>query len=234
MLVAAVSCSAAVEFPGPSPGNAKFEQTGDGFTLENAVIAESWQVANGQLRPLRLTDKLTGKAFDQSGAELFCLGLTPPRKQTGMAVAVRLETGRVVVLAASDDSNWTELAAFPRAEFSGEPKLVRLGKLDLLAQPKSYSDLGAPGKCVIADFNLANAVQSPAEFVLDAKANQAEVREFSFPAGTNFVSCRIDKGTDQGMSWAPALALVWEDGKNSCWSASAMPGGYSTSHDGGG
>ena len=27
------------------------------------------------------------------------------------------------------------------------------------------------------------------------------------------MSCRIDKGTDKGMSWGPALALVWEEGK---------------------
>jgi hypothetical protein len=39
------------------------------------------------------------------------------------------------------------------------------------------------------------------------------VKDFPFPAGTNFVSCRIDKGTDQGMSWSPGLALIWEDGR---------------------
>ena len=214
VLARAVSSLAGVEFPGPSPGNAKSAQTDGVITLENSVIAESWQVADGQLHPLRLINKLTGEAFDQSGTELFRLGLTPPKEQTGVAVAVRLEAKRVVALASRDGVTWTELASFPRADFPGEPKLVRLGKMNLLAEAKNYSgDLGAPGRCVISDFNLAKAARSPAEIELSAKANQAEAKEFPFPGGTNFVSCRIDKDTDQGMSWAPALALVWEDGK---------------------
>lgn len=128
-------------------------------------------------------------------------------------MAVRLEAGRVVALASRDGSAWTELAAFPRAEFAGVPKLVRLGKMNLQAQVKNYSDLGTPGKCVISDFNLAKAVPAPAEFEMDVNANQATTQDFPFPAGTNFVLCRIDKGTDQGMSWSPALVLVWKDGK---------------------
>lgn len=217
-LVAAIltvtsACRASVDFPGPAPGSAASSLAGDVFTLENAVISESWQFAGGQLHPLRFSNKLTSESFDQSGAELFRLGLTPPKNQIGVAVAVRLEANRVVALASRDGLTWTELAAFPRAEFPGEPKLVRLGKMNLQAEAKDHSDLGAPGKCLISDFNLAKAVQAPAEFELDVKANQASTQDFSFPVGTNFVSCRIDKGTDQGMSWAPALALIWEDGK---------------------
>ncbi len=80
--------------------------------------------------------------------------------------------------------------AFPRADFPGEPKLVRLGKMNLQAEAKNYSgDPGAPGKCVISDFNLAKAVQSPAEFELDAQTQTRRKREeFPFPAGTKFVS----------------------------------------------
>jgi hypothetical protein len=214
VLAIAASCLAGVEFPGPLPGQAESSQSAGVITLENSVISESWQIADGQLRSLRLINKLTGETFDQSGAELFSLGLTPPKEQTGVVVAVRLEAEQVVALASRDGLAWTELASFPRADFPGEPKRVRLGKMNLLAKAKNYSgDLGAPGKCVISDFNLAKAVRSPAEIELSAKANEAEAEEFAFPAGTNFVSCRIDKSTDQGMSWAPALALVWEDGK---------------------
>lgn len=215
LLSATLSGFAGVDFPGPIPGDAESSLADGAFTLENSVISGSWQFADGQLRPLRLTDKLTGKTYDQSGAELFRLGLTPPTNQTGVAVAVRLEPERVVALASRDGSTWTELAAFPRAEFPGEPKLVRLGKMNLQAEAKNYSgDPGAPGRCAISDFSLAQAVQAPAEFELNGKANQAETEEFPFPAGTKFVSCRIDKGTDQGMSWSPALALIWDDGKN--------------------
>ncbi|HEU5071144.1 MAG TPA: hypothetical protein VFV96_12130 [Verrucomicrobiae bacterium] len=210
----AVSARAGVDFPGPAPGTAAGSSSNGVFTLENAVIAGSWQYADGQLRPLRLNNRLTGTAFDQSSAELFRLGLTPPEPQTGVMVAVRLERDRVVALASRDGRAWTELATFPRAEFGGEPKLVRLGKMNLEAQAKNYSgDLGGRGQCTISDFNLAKVVHAPEQIELKARANQAEAREFSFPAGATFVSCRIDKGTDQGLSWAPALALIWEDGK---------------------
>ena len=212
-LAAAVSAFAAVEFPGPLPGSAVSSQSDGVFTLGNAVISESWQAAGGLLHPLRLVNKLTGKQFDQSGTELFRLGLSPAKDVSGVAVAVRLEDARVVALASRDGSAWTELAAFPRAEFAGEPKLVRLGKLNLQAQAKDHPDPGAPGKCSISEFNLATAVQAPTAFGFERKANQADGREYAFPAGTNFVSCRIDKGTDRGMSWGPALALVWEDGQ---------------------
>ena len=213
LLALAVSSYAGVEFPGPPPSDAESSQTGGIFTLKNEVISESWQSANEQLCPLRLINQITGIEFDESGTELFRLALSPAKIQKGVVVAVRLEAARVVALSSRDGLAWLELAAFPRAEFPGVPKLVRLGKMNLLAQAKSYPDLGAKGKCVITDFNLANALQAPAEFELNVNANQAEAEEFSFPAGTNFVSCRIDKNTDQGMSWGPALALVWEDGK---------------------
>jgi len=213
VLAVVISARAAVDFPGPMPGKAESSQHSGVFTLHNSVISASWQAAEGQLRPLCLQDKLTGKLFDQTGAELFRLGLSPANEYRGVAVAVRLEDDRVVALASRDGSAWTELAAFPRAEFAGAPKLVRLGKLNLQAQAKDYPDPGAPGRCKISEFNLAEKLQAPAEFELVRKANQADAREYVFPDGTNFVSCRIDKGTDQGMSWGPALALIWEEGK---------------------
>ena len=45
ILIIAVSGFAGVEFPGPLPGQAKSSQAGGVFTLENAVISESWQAA---------------------------------------------------------------------------------------------------------------------------------------------------------------------------------------------
>ena len=215
MLVATLSTYAGVEFPGPTPGDATSSPADSSYTLENAVIAGSWQITDGHLGAVRLVNKLTGASFDQSGTELFRLALTPPvaKKSKGTAVGIRLEPDRVVAVASRDGVNWTELASYPRTEFAGAPALVRLGKMNLRAQAKNHSDLGAPGQCRITDYSLAAAGHSPAEFTFKAKANEASVREFPFPAGTGFISCRIDKGTDQGMSWSPALALVWEDGK---------------------
>ena len=213
ILCAALSSAAAVEFPGPLPGNAAAWQSNNVLKLENAEISASWQAIGGQLRPLQLMNKLTGQQFDQSGAELFRLALTPPKKQDGVAVAVRLETQRVVALASRDGAAWMELATFPRAEFTGEPKLVRFGKMNLRAEPKDYADLGAAGKCVISEILPPASGDFSAKFEIEAKANQARTKECAFPAGAKLISCRIDKGTDQGMSWSPAMALVWEDGR---------------------
>lgn len=213
ILIIGVASSAGVDFPGPYPGVAECRETNGVFTLQNAVISSSWRIADGQLQPLRLTDKITGKTYGQSGTELFRLGLVPPQNSAGQFVAIRLEAKQIVALASRDGQNWTELAKFPRAQFSGEPKWVRLGKMNLQAQAKNYADLGAPGNCVISDFNLSTALQAPKKYELNGRANQAEVEQFPFPAGTSFVSCRIDKRTDQGLSWSPALALIWQDGK---------------------
>lgn len=208
-----VAAFAGVEFPGPRPGDAEASLVNGVFTLQNAVISSSWQYRDGQLRPLVLKNKLTGGSWEQTGAELFRLAVTAPKMQKGVGVAVRLEADRIVALASREGSGWTELAAFPRAEFRGEPKWVRLGKMNLQAQAKSHSDAGAEGRCFITDFNLAKAVQAPAEFEMAAKANETAVREYPFPVGTSLVSCRIDKNTDQGMSWGPGLALIWEEGR---------------------
>jgi hypothetical protein len=138
-LCAGLASFAAVDFPGPTPGLAGSSQANGVFTLENAVISGSWRFADGQLHPLNWTDKLTGRSYAQSGAELFRLGLKPPANQpAGVVVAIRLEAERVAVLASYDGSTWTELAAYPRAEFPGQPGRVRLGKMNLLAQSKDY------------------------------------------------------------------------------------------------
>jgi len=212
-LAMAVPAFAGVAFPGPLPGTAKSTTKNGVYTLENSVVSESWRVGDERLSPLSLVNKLTGNKFDQSGAELFRLGLKPAETPKGIMVGVRLEMDRVVALASRDGLSWTELAAFPRQEFPGKPKLVRLGKMDLLAQAKNHADPGESGRCVISEFNLAKTLQASNEMEFATHANAAMIKEYALPAGANFISCRIDKGTDQGMSWGPALALVWEDGK---------------------
>jgi len=44
-------------------------------------------------------------------------------------------------------------------------------------------------------------------------ASCATFIERPLPAGARFVSCRVSKGTDKGMSWGPGLTLVWDDGQ---------------------
>ena len=43
--------------------------------------------------------------------------------------------------------------------------------------------------------------------------NCATYIQRSLPDGASFVSCRVMKDTDSGMSWGPGLALGWEDGE---------------------
>ena len=49
------------------------------------------------------------------------------------------------------------------------------------------------------------------QFRFAATAHSAAVAERAVPVGAADFSCSIDKGTDAGMSWSPALALIWED-----------------------
>ena len=203
--------AATVAFPGPQPGAVRSARNHDSFTLENRVISATWFLAGETLRPTRLVNKLTGEAFDQTGTELFRLGLQAAAPQTnGVRVAIRLQADKVVALASKDGASWVELASFPRRDFPGEPKLVRLGKMNLKAEVKDHVDLGTPGEGAISEITPAAPTN---RFAFKAGANQAAVLEYPFPAGTGEVSCYIDKGTDQGMSWSPALALVWEEGK---------------------
>ena len=74
-------------------------------------------------------------------------------------------------------------------------------------------DVGPPGRSVISEIVPASAAIPEGRFPIHAKAHQAAVQEFAFPEGARVVSCRIDKGSDQGMSWAPALCSIWEEGE---------------------
>jgi len=104
-LLSVFACQGAgVKFPGPQPGPAQASGNDSDLTLENAVLSATWKPAGGTLRPVRLTNKLTGQSFDQTGAELFRLALESGRAQTnGIRVAVRLLDDKVVALASKDE-----------------------------------------------------------------------------------------------------------------------------------
>lgn len=214
LLAAAVPAALAVEFPGPQPGRAESRQRDGVLTLENAVLAASWREDSGTLRPVALVNRLTGARFAQDGTELFRLATKPEAPAPeGCTVAVCLKADRVIALASRDGLAWGEIGSFPRAAFPGEPRLIRIGKMDLKAQARNHGDPGAEGACLITALAPPPAAPDADRFVIQARANQAAVREYPFPAGATRVACRIDRGTDQGMSWAPALALIWEDGQ---------------------
>jgi hypothetical protein len=206
--------TAGVEFPGRQPGKARAVHHGDAFELQNDIVAGSWQLRDGSLHPIAFEDGLSQSSTNQSGTELFRLATTStPNREPGVFVAIRLDADRVVAMASKDGVAWSDLVSFPRGEFPGEPRLVRLGKMNLSAQAKDHSDKGVPGAGEISNLSPPSAAIPSGRFAFNTGANQAAAVDCAFPAGGKMISCRIDKGTDQGMSWAPALAFVWEEGK---------------------
>jgi len=202
-----------VRFPGPPPGRAIASEVGNAITVGNAVLSASWRFNTTSLHPESLSNKLTGKVLSQAGTELFRLATRPPGKRlAGTCVGIRLDSDHIVALASRDGATWTELASYPRADFPGEPKLVRIGKMNLKAQAKDHSDPGVIGEGVISELSPPLATVPTGRLTFKTGANQAFTTECPFPHGSKLIACRIDKGTDQGLSWAPALALVWEDG----------------------
>ena len=99
---------------------------------------------DGGILPALIVNKLTGQRFDQQGAELFCLATKPAGEGDGsIAISIRLGAERIVVYAGKDGYASSEVASFPRADFSGEPKLVRVGTMNLKAQARDHN--GAAG-----------------------------------------------------------------------------------------
>jgi hypothetical protein len=209
LFVPGASTIAAVDFPGTAPGEVISSVDQGVFTLQNNVVSQSWQMTDGSLRPFRVINKITGNAFEQAHTELFRLSTKQPdTKPSQTYVGIRLDADRVFAVASNDGSSWTQIASFPRQEFPGDPRLVRLGKMNLHAESKDYT--GEPGD---VGAGRISEIKDHPPFEFKAGANQACTTEFVFPAGSTFVSCRIDRGTDKGQSWAPAMALVWEEGR---------------------
>lgn len=210
-----VSTLGAVRFPGKAPGAAVSGVKDGNFILSNDVLSASWRVDGGRLRCVEVSNKLTGEHFPQPDSELFRLALKPTEETKDLLlVGVRLGSNEVTAVASRDGVTWTDLAAFPRSEFPGEPRLVRLGKMNLKAQGKDDPGGAGPiGEGSISEISPATDSLPDGRFDFKTGAHQGATKEFPFPAGSGMVSCRIDKGSDQGLSFGPALALVWEEGK---------------------
>ena len=202
-----------IDFAGPAPGKAESRAQGDLFTLENEVLSASWELRRGRLQPAKIADKISGTQVDQRGAELFRLSTTPVATGDGTyQVEINLEDTRVVVRAGPNGKSMQEIASFPRADFPGDPKLLRVGKMNLKAQAKDHSgEAGAAGEGRILEINPAPAGKT--SFGFRSPANRATVSELPWAQGVRSLSARIDRGTDSALSWSPAVALVWEDGK---------------------
>ncbi len=177
---ASASDRCAVTFPGPQPGAARGTATNGVFILENDVLAVSWATADGQLRPLRLVNKLTGGSLDQAGAELFRLSLGAD----GATTAVE-----------------TPASGF---RLTAPPALTRIqgapGSLTLVADLQSDRGVRARWRAILADG--ANYLRE----TLDVAAASADVPL----SGVEFMDVRVaDARTVGRVPGCPVTAAGW-------------------------
>ncbi len=66
----------AIDYPGASPGNAESSIEGDRLILRNAAVSCVWRTEGKCLRPVQVTNRLTGQVIDLSETELFRLVLS--------------------------------------------------------------------------------------------------------------------------------------------------------------
>ena len=211
-LASALPTNPDIDFAGPPPGKAAaWQPAAETIGLQNSALGAAWSFHGGQLRPASLRNGLTGQTYDQSSTEVFRLTTQKTAEGDGtFPVEITLNEDKVVVRVGQDAKGWATLGEFPRADFPGEPKLIRIGKMNLKALAKdSGGEAGDVGESRVFALQPAGDRDS---YAFKAPANRAATQEYAWKAGTKAFSARIDKGTDSAMSWSPAVALVWEDG----------------------
>ena len=246
----------AVEFPGPQPGPAKAKAEGTKITLENNVILAAWNFQDRGSVLASFNNRMPGSQYASSqNGELFRLA-TAVRKPEGTGsadenscnVRILVSPVNVTVLAARGSGQPQSLLTLPRNSLPGQPVLMRMGKLNLQAEPKDYPDPGEAGECSVAKpyFSKGGKTTYPSvlaptaapakpeaksewtlrtsdrpgtgisfgndRIMFAAGANTGAAVEMALPQETEAVGCQIFKGTDRGMSWGPALAVVMDDG----------------------
>jgi len=101
----------AVDFPGPSPGEAKARIDGERIVLENAVLSATWQVKEKDFRLVELADRLAGTTLRLS-APLRVYPDAPSEGPStvpgaeGKPIRERLPANPVAVRAAERTAGW--------------------------------------------------------------------------------------------------------------------------------
>jgi len=153
----------ALDFPGPEPGEAKASIDGSSLVLENEVLSFAWRIAGGQLRPSRVTDKLSGTVLQLTETESFQVALAEsplPRPRVLKASDLRL-VGRPELRALKPDSRSPRLSD----RLGGRQIIVNLASSD--------ENLQVEWRAVLHDGS--NYVQQ--YVVFDAEDEAVEVRE---------------------------------------------------------
>ncbi len=150
----------ALEFPGPAPGSAKAAASGSLIRLENEVLALSWEIQDGRLRPARLVNKLAGATIELGASECFQIVLpaTPmPGTKILNASGMKLVgTPKANEIAAepraarrAEQSAGRQVAAIlesPDGEFEVEWKAVLRDGANYLRQEIAVSSADGPGE----------------------------------------------------------------------------------------
>ncbi len=166
-----------------------------------------------------------------------------PAEEPQTWLGIKWAGSNLVVLTSTNGRGWRTINSVPCAGFTGPPTLLRAGKMDKNGALSDYPDAGASGSArfdhlaiqrdsqVLFTDEFATATidsswvkklsgkpgtaiaVNQGWLTVTAPANCAAFLERPLPDGAQQVICRIDRGTDQGQSWGPGLALVWPDGK---------------------
>ena len=164
LVAGSVDSVRALEFPGPAPGQAEGRVRGDSLTLENNLLAMTWSLRGGQLKPGRVTNKLSEVTLDLAGDECFQIVLanTPlPGSHTLKASDLKI-VGRAELSDLRSESQSARLAE----QLGGKQIVVRLASAD--------SNLEAEWRAILR--NGSNYLQQQVVFQVKEKAT--EVNEF--------------------------------------------------------
>ena len=83
------------------------------------------------------------------------------------------------------------------------------GRQVILEETFSGSQLGSSWTSHLSEQGDARLEVKDGAMVISSRAHHCAFAERDLPSGTTMVQCRINAGTDQGMTWGPGLGLVW-------------------------
>jgi len=199
----------AIDFPGPPPGAAQARIDAGRLVLENDVLALSWTVANGRLKPERLVNKLSGTTLDLAGCECFQV-LVASSPMPGRQV---VKAGDLTVVGKPQVVEIDSQPSFSRAaeRFGGRTILVDLASADgnlriqwqaILRDGSSYVrqrvrlttasrpievaeavfwDVPAPGASVVGSVDGSPAVSGDLFFACEHPMSWSRVQESAGP-----------------------------------------------------
>jgi hypothetical protein len=113
---------------------------------------------NGKV--LRVNVRVEGRFGVDDGARQLLEGFTRPG---GIFQLTMVLDAREIAVYARQESQWQELARFPRGEFGQDPSAVRLGKTSPGSRNEDHSLAGPKGQCRFERLQVFGAVAAKAQ-----------------------------------------------------------------------